>query len=169
MGLKKWVWIVLGLVLIVSRLQAAEITELRLSQVRQHLPELTVYLHILDENGNAVTDLRDATLTAFVGSEPVPVKEPAPFDPDRGGVAYIFLVDISKSMSPSRFAPIREALTGWVDHLTEKDRAAVMTLGSTVRPVQDFTADKAALKAAVSGLSLTDIENPALSRMDSRK
>ena len=158
MGLKKCVWIVLGIVLMASRLQAADIAELRLSQVCQHLPELMVYLHIQDENGNFVTDLQEATMTAFVGSEPVPVKELVPFDPDREGAAYIFLVDISKSLSSSQFGSIREALAEWVDHLTEKDRAAVMTLGSTVRLVQDFTVDKAALKATINGLALTDMD-----------
>lgn len=136
----------------------AETVEFHVSQAWVELPEITVYLHVNDSEGKPVHDMEDGSLLARVGSHTPSVKGFKPFDPNREGVATIFLVDISKSLSKRQFKPIKEALSTWIDSMTEKDRASVMSFGTKVKSVQDFTSDKQALHAAVESLSPTDMD-----------
>ena len=91
----------------------------------------------------------------------VPIRDIKPFDTDKEGVSYIFLVDISKSLSMAQFSATKDALYSWVKAMTPRDFAAIMTFGSTVRLLQDFTSDKGNLKNAIDTLALTDQGNPA--------
>ncbi len=158
MKLKIWTWGILYLVICWYGRTSAEVTEFRVGQVWQHLPDITVYLHIRNENGETVRNLENITTNAFIGSKTVPVRGIKPFDPAEEGVSYIFLVDISKSLSMSQFSAMKDALSAWVKAMTARDFAAVMTFGSTVRLLQDFTAEKEKLKSTIDTLMRTDKE-----------
>ena len=79
-----------------------------------------------------------------------------PFEASGEGVAYIFLVDISKSLTPKQFDGIRDALGAWVVDLEPKDWGAVIAFGSESRVVVDFTQDKDELQAGLASLGPTD-------------
>lgn len=158
MGLKIWTLGILCLFICCYGRAAAEVTEFRVGQAWQHLPDITVYLHIRDENGEIVRNLEDASTTAFIGTEAVPVRAMNQFDPTQEGVAYILLVDVSKSLSMAQFGVIKEALSTWVDATTARDFAAIMTLGSSVRLLQDFTAEKEKLKNTIDTLVPSDMD-----------
>lgn len=158
MKIKIWCLIAGLLMLAVPETMASEISEFRISQIRQILPNMRAFLHIEDAEGNRVHDLNEAAITAFIGGDPLPVSVPRVFNVTDEGMAIVFLVDLSKSMRPAQFATIKDALLSWVDAMTETDRAAVMTLGTTVRLVQDFTDEKDTLRDAVQGLGLTDMD-----------
>nr|WP_321397062.1 FHA domain-containing protein [uncultured Desulfobacter sp.] len=128
-----------------------------MGQVWQHLPDMTVYVHIRDENGGMVRELENAATTVFIGTEAVPVRHMNPFDPVEEGVAYILLVDVSKSLSIAQFGVIKEALSAWVESMTAKDFAAIMTIGSTIRLLQDFTVEKEKLQSTINTLEPTDM------------
>ena len=72
------------------------------------------------------------------------------------GVAYILLVDISKSLSAKEFASMRQVLQGWIDGMSERDRAAIITFGTKVEKLQDFSSDKSILKNLIAQLKPTD-------------
>ena len=158
MRLKLWTWSILCLIICCYGRAAAEVTEFRVGQVWQHLPDITVYLHIRDENGEIVRNLEDASSTAFIGTEAVPIRAMNQFDSAEEGVVYILLVDVSKSLSMAQFGLIKEALSAWVDAMTARDFAAIMTLGSSVRLLQDFTAEKEKLKSTIDTLVPTDMD-----------
>ena len=129
---------------------------MRIVQARAATPSVAVYLDIRSENGTAVADVKAEQVQADIGPYPASTKSLQPFLSTGEGVAYIFLVDVSKSLKTEQFAKIRDALLRWTEKMGEKDRAAIVTFGESVKTTQDFTADKAVLKAKISELALTD-------------
>ena len=126
------------------------------SQVRSSFPSIRAYLNLRDADGEPVRSVDPAQFHATVGSHDASVSAVQPFEETGEGTAYILLVDVSKSLNEARFSQIRDALSDWADAMTAKDRAALLTFGTTVRVVQDFTADIAALKSRIAGLGPTD-------------
>ncbi|MBM4257056.1 MAG: VWA domain-containing protein [Deltaproteobacteria bacterium] len=91
-----------------------------------------------------------------VGASPAVSLQLQRFEHTGEGVAYIFLVDVSQSLKPERFAQMRTALTDWVQEMRESDRAVVITFGKEVKLIQDFTRDKESLQSAIASLAATD-------------
>ncbi len=136
----------------------AVVSEVRIVQARASTPNIAVYLNIRAENGAAVTNVRVEQLQADVGPYPTSAKSLKPFPGSGEGIAYIFLVDVSKSLKPNQFDQIRNALAQWVEKMADKDRAAVVSFGASVKTVQDFTADKTLLKTKINGLVASDVQ-----------
>lgn len=139
-----------------SMVVADDIGTFRVSQAVARLPEITVYLEALNTDGSPVLHLSKENLTATLGTHPATVQSLQTFGATGEGVAYIFLVDVSKSLKQKQFGQMRQVLNTWIDSMTDKDLAAVIIFGSDVRKIQDFTADKGALKTLVAGLHPTD-------------
>lgn len=135
---------------------ADEPANFKISQTRAAVPEITAYLDIRNAEDGFISAIQPNQLDAKIGVNQATISAVTPFDKSGEGVAYIFLVDISKSLKPERFAQIRTALSGWTDGLKEKDRAALLTFGSEVKTIVDFTSDKTALKTKIGELKLTD-------------
>ena len=137
---------------------AAEPVLLRLQQASAAPPPLTAYLTLEDLNERPLPDLTlaPAQFSATVGAQPATVTAVEPFAKAGEGIAYLLLVDISRSLREPQFAKLRQALGDWVNALGPHDRAALLTFGAEVRLVQDFTADKAALQAHLAHLQPSD-------------
>lgn len=133
--------------------QGQEAAELRVIQARADLPNLTIWAHLPND-----TPSEAGQISVSVGERPATVTRIDHFRQTDQGVAYIFLVDISKSLNPRQFAQIQRALHQWVDGMSDDDRAALMTFGGEVKQPVDFTADHDRLNAAVEALAPTDME-----------
>jgi Mg-chelatase subunit ChlD len=81
---------------------------------------------------------------------------PVNADQQQGGIGIVFLIDISKSLSQMQFTLIKASMLPWIASLGPTDRAAIVTFGSSVNTVQDFTDDKNALSRAVRDLAARD-------------
>ncbi len=121
----------------------------------QEAPQVLAYVELLDENERPVTGVSPDSAACTLGATVLDNPRFAPLAAEEG-TAVVFLVDVSKSLKQNEFSRIRDALAAWVNSLGEADRGAVMLFGERVRLVQDFTADKAALAAAIKELALTD-------------
>jgi len=135
---------------------ASEISSLRISQVNATLPDVTAYLDISDSLGNMVPGILPDQLSVTIGTQSAHVKKITPFGSSHEGIAYILLVDISKSLKKQQFVKIREALNAWIDDISPEDRVLIMTFGTNVGLLQDFTPDKDLLRSGVEGLKPTD-------------
>lgn len=129
-----------------------------ISQVAAKPPEVTVYLDVVDENGEPLVRLPPSELSASIQGQPVKVSQVTTFDASGEGVAYLFLVDVSKSIGNPQFAEIRKAIDEWIDGLKSADRMAIFTFGSQYKQLAGFTADKVHLKAALQNLRPTDTQ-----------
>lgn len=137
-----------------------EACTLRLRQAYPLADEIKVYLDILDENEEQVQglSLNELGLTANLGQKSCRIRGFKPFVQTDEGVAYVFLVDVSKSLTEEEFHQMKEALGIWVGAMTDKDRAAVVTFGESVRVVQDYTGDQRVLQKAIDLLYPKDLK-----------
>ncbi|HEY8345455.1 MAG TPA: FHA domain-containing protein [Bacillota bacterium] len=137
-----------------------EVCTLRLRQAYPLKDEIKVYLDILDENEGQVQglSLKELGLTANLGQKSCRIRSFKPFVQTDEGVAYVFLVDVSKSLTEEEFHQMKEAMGIWVEAMTDKDRAAVVTFGESVRVVQDYTSDQTVLRKVIDLLSPKDLK-----------
>jgi VWFA-related protein len=119
-------------------------------------PRLTVYVDLADESGVPPSSVASSRVTATVGASRSEVIQVTPFAATGEGVAYIFVVDVSRSVSAADMARVRAALTRWASASGSRDRLALITFGDDVTTRVDFTADRAQFIAAASRLSATD-------------
>ena len=147
---------VLLAVLLTQSAAAGPPTSLHISQAVAAGREIRAYLDVRDETGAAVAGLDAGQLHATVGAHAAPVRTLTPFAAAPTGVVYLFLVDLSRSLSAPRFARIRQALKDWVGALGAGDRAALIGFGDQVRVLVAPTADTAALGSAIAGLAPAD-------------
>ena len=138
--------LLLGLLLLINSAHASDAETLRVREARAALPALTAYLDLLDHTGQPAQGIDLKQLTATIGPHPATIETLQPLAQANEGIAYLLLVDVSQSLKPAQFARVQTALLDWINALTDRDRAALMTFGDTVRLVQDFTADRDALK-----------------------
>jgi hypothetical protein len=127
---------------------------LRLSQVVPRLPVINLYALARDESGTPV-QMQSGELKALVGATDVSVEIKRD-----AGIAIVFLIDISGSISQQQFGMIRRSVQSWIGSLGPADQAAIVTFGERVRTVKDFvkcdTAGIEALKAALEPLASHD-------------
>jgi len=135
----------------------SDVSQVRIIQSRATTPTVAIYLDIRSETGKAVAHIKAEQLQADIGPYPAVPKSFQEFTQTGEGIATVFLVDVSKSLKPDQFAQIRSALLQWTEKMGDKDRAAIVSFGESVKTVQDFTADKAKLKAKISELALIDV------------
>jgi VWFA-related protein len=135
---------------------AGEVDSFRVSQVCAIHPDFNAFLEILDADGNMVKNVQKDQLAAVLATKALKIDDLKDFTQVERGVAYILLVDISKSLSAKEFASMRQVLQGWIEGMGPKDRAAIVTFGTEVRTLQDFSNDKASLNNLIAQLRITD-------------
>src|ERR1700674_2210231 len=129
MGEKRRLALPILLLLLLANCAWGQPGRFAISQLSVQLPVVKVYLDVLDNNSEPPLRLDPSALFATIGSEAVTVDQVTSFNASGEGVAYIFLVDISKSIGVSQFAQIREAIDNWIDGLKTSDRMAIFTFG----------------------------------------
>lgn len=151
------IWVIIAAVcLTCSSAIAADVVTLRAGQAVARHPEIKVYIDALDQSGIPVDALSSGQLSATVGQIQGAVKEIRRFDQSGEGVGYVFLVDISRSISSGQFDQMKAAINLWVDKMRDIDRSAIISFGEKITTVQDYTADKNALKNGVKTLAMSD-------------
>jgi hypothetical protein len=127
-----------------------------ISQASFNQGVITAYLDIRDQNGQPGSNLVLADLSATLEGHPLQLKRLTPFAQSGEGVAYLFLIDVSKSIGSAQFQQNQRFTSAWIDGLGQADRMDIATFGVDDRPVVDFTADKAVLKKGLAALRLAD-------------
>jgi VWFA-related protein len=126
------------------------------SQVTYQPPVLLAYVDVLDQSGRPPDTLSPADFSAKIDRHDLNVAAVTPFDKSGEGIAYAFLVDISKSIQKAQFEQMRTAMGQWINGLAPSDKMAIFTFGEQDRQLIDFTADKASLIAALQNIAPTD-------------
>ena len=137
----------------------AQVTDFRLSQavqVQSSPTSVRAYLDAWGDSGAPVDELAPDMLSATLGGRTLELVNLRPLSTAAEGVAYIFSVDISRSLSATQFEGIRRALDGWFGRLRSEDRAALISFGDRSRVVVDFTGDADTLREALRALGPTD-------------
>ena len=129
--------------------------QIRITQVdKSHFPQVTVYVSVVDENGNPV-GIDPKTIQILENEQAMQ------FTDVRGGensaqtvpVTTMLVVDISGSMDKNgKLAAAKEAAKTYVSQMRPGDQAGLMTYDTQTYYVQPITADTAALTTAIDAL-----------------
>lgn len=136
--------------------RASGIDSLRIAQAVQRDERLYLYLNVLDSAGEPVDGLEYEQAAVSVGSVTLPAESLRFQAPDTEGIAYLFAVDISRSLKDSQFEEIRAALSDCISNLGESDSAAILAFGDDVTVVHEYTHDRDALRSSIASLGATD-------------
>jgi VWFA-related protein len=134
-------------------------TQFSVAQVRQldiEAPAVRAYLELTDAAGAPLSQVPLASLSATLGEWPAEPVNLLPFADTNQGIAYVFLVDISRSLNQELFALMVSGIKTWVEGMGDNDRAAIIAFGETSRLIVDFTHDKEALFSGLASLGPTD-------------
>jgi len=126
------------------------------SQVTLQSPVLLAYVDVLDQNGQPPATLAAADFSAKIAQRNLKVESVTSFDKSGEGVAYVFLVDVSKSIQPAQFDEMRNEIDAWVNGLGANDQVAIFTFGEQEKQLADFSSNKASLVAALQNVVPTD-------------
>ena len=137
-------------------LAISEANSLHVNQVDIEGTSIRTYFEALNEEGKPFKEIQKTQLTAVIGDNKIEVKEIKPFELLGESCAYTLLVDISKSLQQKEFEQLRTILKNFVNDLSDKDQAAIVTFGKDVRVIQEFTSDKKELGIKIGELKLTD-------------
>jgi VWFA-related protein len=127
-----------------------------LSQVTYQYPVLRVYVDVLDQDGRSPAMLGPVDFTATIDQQTLKVNSVTPFTQSGEGIAYAFLVDVSKSIQLAQFNLMRSEIDAWINGLNADDRMAIFTFGNEDKELTDFTSDKSLLISALQKISPTD-------------
>lgn len=133
--------------------QAVESVNIR--QIYLYADAMHAYVDI-SGGGEAINTPENNEIAATVDNKRMNVKNISRFSDSGEGMSYVFLIDISGSLSGRQFSALKSATKTWADKLSEKDRMAILTFGNDVTVVQDFTDDKAAIGNAVDNIQNND-------------
>lgn len=159
MGVKRHLLLLFALFELLSGLACAqEQSRLAISQVSFEQPTITAYLDIRDQNGQQPANLPASSVTARLQGQPLPVTGLKPFSSTGEGVAYLFLLDISKSVAGAQFKQNQDFTRQWIEALGPADRMALGSIGADCHQLVDLTADKSALEKALASLKTTDLQ-----------
>lgn len=136
---------------------ASAVTLFQASQAVSDYPRVEVYLDVADGQGNSLPTPELGGLNATADGRKLTVGSVRPFATTGQGVGYVFLVDISRSLGESELAGMRKAISSWVDSCGDQDRFALVSFGSEVCVLQDFTSEKDGFLDRVAELHPTDM------------
>lgn len=135
---------------------STEVQRFVVSQAYPKASEITAFVDVVDADGQVPSNVAPANFSGHLGTNPLTVTRVRQFETSEQGVAYAFLVDISRSISRSDFGLMQAAMNKWIGSLRANDRAAICTFGDQYSVVNDFTADKQQLTSAVMSLAPRD-------------
>lgn len=114
-------------------------------------PTVTAYMSVSNSSGAPVTGLGGSALVVQEDGKPVDQLNVEPVA-DQDPMAVAIVIDVSGDVAQT-LPTVKEAADSLIDTLGLSDRGTVVTFGSRVTLVQDYTSDKSALKSAVDSLA----------------
>ncbi len=116
-------------------------------------PNVEATLTAFDQDGQPLTGLVQDDFSATLAGQPLLATSLRTTSDPGLGVAVVLAFDVSGSMAGTPLGQATLAGRTLIDQLGGDDQAAVVTFASTVQTVQQFTADRALLLAAIDGLA----------------
>ncbi|HUF52948.1 MAG TPA: VWA domain-containing protein [Dehalococcoidia bacterium] len=117
-------------------------------------PSVQVTLTAFDANGQPYPGLLAEDFTSSINGEPVPVSGLQTTSDPGLGIGVVLAFDVSGSMVGSALEQAKVAGLALVGQLGPDDQAAIVVFGSQVSVALPFTADTAALEAAINNLAI---------------
>lgn len=134
------------------------IYDFRLTQGTAMLPGIKAYADIIGTGEAPAKGIQKEDLQARIGSNAVRITRLIPFEDTNEGIGYVLLVDVSKSLSAAQFSLMKVTLAAFVDAMSDRDQAALVTFGSDVKIIQEFSPNRGKIKEMLATLKPSDEE-----------
>lgn len=138
----------------------------RLTQANAKLPVIKAYADIIGTGEVPAKGLQKEDLQAKIGSKAIKISRIVPFEDTQEGIGYVLLVDVSKSLSVAQFRLMQETIAAFVDAMSERDQAALVTFGSEVKVIQEFSPNRSRIKEKLAALRPSDEETAFYGGLD---
>lgn len=135
---------------------AASLQEVNIRQLYLYTDVMHTYVEMNDANGQPISTPEANHIFASLDTGRMGVKSIKPFSESGEGMAYVFLIDVSGSLSSSQFKSLKNATKVWAEKMDEKDRLAIITFGNEAKIIQDYTNDAEAIENSLSSISNRD-------------
>ena len=135
---------------------AQTLQEVNIRQMYLYTDVMHTYVEMNGSDGQPIETPEAKNIFASLDTGRLSVRNVQPFADSGEGMAYIFLVDVSGSLSSSQFSQLKNATKAWAEKMGEKDRLAIITFGNEAKIIQDFTNDTAAVETALGTISNSD-------------
>jgi VWFA-related protein len=117
-------------------------------------PSVRAYVSVVNAGGVPIPGLEARAFQVQEDGKPVDQVVVDPSAEGQDPIVTALVIDVSESMADGhKLDRTKEAAMGYVDALGPADRGTIVSFGSRVTVVQDYTADKNALKTAIDSLS----------------
>lgn len=150
--------LVCALPLTINALQETPASALRLEITgvnATELPTTTITANVYDLLGQPVRGLTAENFAIFGElQENASIVSVENISDDNLPFATVLVIDVSDSMTGLPIAQAREAARVFVNSVADNDPVALVSFGSFVNVIQDFTTDKATLLSAIDNLQL---------------
>lgn len=126
---------------------------LDIRQVFINKPEVTVFFDLPDELSDmSITGTEDLQISATLGGEELTTISLESFEESGEGVWYIFVVDVSTSMTSSQIAAIRNSIEDTAAGMGPGDRFTLISFGVDVDVLVDLSNDEQEIVDAAATL-----------------
>ncbi|HYW88876.1 MAG TPA: VWA domain-containing protein [Chloroflexota bacterium] len=117
-------------------------------------PTMRVYVSVANPNGVPITGLTAEAFQVQEDGKPVDGLQVEPLVDSQEPIATALVIDTSGSMADeNKLDHAREAASAFIDSTGGKDRVTIVAFSSQVSVIQDYAADRTALKAALGTLN----------------
>jgi VWFA-related protein len=117
-----------------------------------------VFVSGVDERGTPIKGLGTANFTVKVDDRQINDFTVQPVEETGRGISVVLALDVSRSMQGEKIEAARKAAAQFIKNLGPQDQGCLLVFGQSVRwLVEEFTPDKAALKAPLANLVAQDM------------
>ena len=129
-------------------------------QATANKTQINLLVDVRDQTDQRVPEINKDGFTIDIGPYGSTVEllaDSSQIDAIAPGFATIFLIDISKSISDASFNRVSNAVRDWVRSMNASDRVAIITFGTQVDVIHDFTGSKDSLLEKIGQIHPKDM------------
>lgn len=127
---------------------------------------LRVYADIEDINGKSIKSIKKTNTAGYLNQKKLTTNSVKKFHETKEGVADIFLVDISKSLSDAQMKQVKAAMKKWASEMKPNDRMAILTFGEEVNTILDYSNDSKAIQKAIHSIKNSGMKTKLYGAVD---
>lgn len=114
---------------------------------------LRVYADIEDIKGNSIESIKKTDTAGYLNQKRLTTNSVKKFYETGEGVADIFLVDTSGSLSNVQMEQVKAAMRKWASEMKPNDRMAIITFREEVETILDYSNDPDAIQGAIDSIT----------------
>lgn len=114
---------------------------------------LRVYADIEDIKGNSIESIKKTNIAGYLNQKKLTTNSAKKFYETDEGVADIFLVDVSGSLSSIQMEQVKAAMRKWASGMKPNNRMAIITFGEEVETILDYSNDPDLIQKAIDSIT----------------